>query len=158
MESKTSPKDVEVEHFAHELAGVLHHGHGQQSFANIILIAPPHFLGLLRKLIHHTVSKLIGTTLDKDYMHLSDDKKNSLHVIKMEAVHIRNAEPGRSDNHGTTKGCRVGPSLFLLLRIGGALYGFSLRLGFSQRQISLFLARRLRITGHGFTLFNRDFV
>lgn len=73
MESKTSPKDVEFEHFAHELAGVLHDGHGQQAYGHIVLAAPPHFLGLLRKTINHTVSKLIVATVDKDYMHLSDE-------------------------------------------------------------------------------------
>jgi protein required for attachment to host cells len=71
MESKTSPKEVEFEHFAHELAGALHDGHGQQAYDRIVLVAPPHFLGLLRKSINSTVSKLIGATLDKDYLHLS---------------------------------------------------------------------------------------
>lgn len=72
MESKTSPKHIEFEQFAHELAGVLHSGHGQQSYKRIVLVAPPHFLGLLRKTINHTVSKLIEVTVDKDYLHLSD--------------------------------------------------------------------------------------
>ena len=71
MESTTSPKEVEFEHFAHVLAGVLHDGNGQNAYKSIVLVAPPHFLGLLRKAINHTVSKLIGATLDKDYMHLS---------------------------------------------------------------------------------------
>ena len=74
MESKTSPKDVEFEHFAHELACVLHDGHGQQAYNRIVLVAPPHFLGLLRKTINHTVSKLIDVTVDKDYLHLSDNE------------------------------------------------------------------------------------
>lgn len=72
MESKTSPKEVEFEHFAHELAEVLHAGHGQQSYGRIVLVAPPHFLGLLRKSINDTVSKLIVGALDKDYLHLSE--------------------------------------------------------------------------------------
>lgn len=72
MESKTSPKEVEFEHFAHELAGVLHDGHGQQAYDRIVLVAPPHFLGLLRKTIDDTVAKLIVETLDKDYLHLSE--------------------------------------------------------------------------------------
>jgi protein required for attachment to host cells len=70
MQSKTSPKEAEFEHFAHELAQVLHDGHGQQAYGRIVLVAPPHFLGLLRKAINDTVSKLIGATLDKDYLHL----------------------------------------------------------------------------------------
>lgn len=72
MESKTSPKDVEFEHFAHELAEALHDGHGQQAYSRIVLVAPPHFLGLLRNTINHTVSKLIDVTVDKDYLHFSD--------------------------------------------------------------------------------------
>ncbi|MGQ0696680.1 MAG: host attachment protein [Panacagrimonas sp.] len=72
MESKTSPKDVEFEHFAHELAGALHDGHGQNAYDRIVLVAPPHFLGLLRKAIDDTVSKLIVETFDKDYLHLSE--------------------------------------------------------------------------------------
>ncbi len=72
MQSKTSPKEAEFEHFAHELAGVLHDGYGKQAYNRIVLVAPPHFLGLLRKAINDVVSKLIGATLDKDYMHLSE--------------------------------------------------------------------------------------
>jgi len=74
MESKTSPKEVEFEHFAQELVGVLHDGHGQQAYSSIVLVAPPHFLGMLRKMISPTVSKLIGATLDKDYLHLSEEQ------------------------------------------------------------------------------------
>ncbi len=74
MESKTSPKQVEFEHFAHELATVLHDGHGQQAYGRIVLVAPPHFLGLLRKTINDTVSKLVSASLDKDYLHLSDQE------------------------------------------------------------------------------------
>lgn len=72
MESRTSPKEVEFEHFAHELATVLHDGHGQNAYERIVLVAPPHFLGLMRKNINDTVSKLIGATVDKDYLHLSE--------------------------------------------------------------------------------------
>lgn len=72
MQSPTSPKEVEAEHFAHELAEALHAGHGQQSYKRIVLVAPPHFLGLLRKTLNATVSKLIGASADKDYMHLSE--------------------------------------------------------------------------------------
>lgn len=72
MESKTSPKEIEFEHFAHELATALHDGHGQNAYERIVLVAPPHFLGLMRKNIDATVSKLIVATMDKDYLHLSE--------------------------------------------------------------------------------------
>ncbi len=79
MQSRTSPKEVEFEHFAQELAGVLHDGHGQQAYSRIVLVAPPHFLGMLRNMINPTVSKLIAATLDKDYLHLSE-KEMHRHV------------------------------------------------------------------------------
>src|SRR5688572_13710602 len=72
MESKTSPKEVEFDRFAHELAEVLHAGHGRQACHRIVLVAPPHFLGLLRKAINDTVSKLVVETLNKDYLRLSE--------------------------------------------------------------------------------------
>ncbi len=79
MESKTSPKEVQLEHFAHELSGALTEGHGKQAYNRIVLVAPPHFLGLLRKTITDTVSKLIVGALNKDYMHLSE-KDMRVHV------------------------------------------------------------------------------
>lgn len=72
MESKSSPKEVEIAHFAYELIEVLHHGHGQQAYERIVLVAPPHFLGLLRKGLNHTVSKLIAASVDKDFLHLPE--------------------------------------------------------------------------------------
>ena len=74
MDSKSSPKEVEVGHFVHELVEVLHHGHGQQAYERIVLVAPPHFLGLLRKGLNDTVSKLISASVDKDYLHLPESE------------------------------------------------------------------------------------
>jgi len=72
MESKTAPKEAEIEHFAHELVAVLEHGHGQQAYSRLVMAAPPHFLGLLRKGISSTIGKLVTATTDKDYLHLGE--------------------------------------------------------------------------------------
>lgn len=74
MESKSSPKEIEADHFAAELVGVLHRGHGQQAYERIVLVAPPHFLGLLRNGISDTVGKLIAASVDKDYLHLPESE------------------------------------------------------------------------------------
>jgi protein required for attachment to host cells len=74
MESKTSPKEVQFEHFAHELANALQDGHGRNACSRIVLIAPPHFLGLLRKTISGPVSKRVVAAVDKDYLHLSEEQ------------------------------------------------------------------------------------
>lgn len=77
MESKSSPKEVEIAQFAHELIEVLHDGHGQQAYERIVLVAPPHFLGLLRKGLNHTVSKLIAASVDKSFLHLADSEMHA---------------------------------------------------------------------------------
>lgn len=67
LESVTPPKEVEFEHFAHELAKYLEHGQKTNLFGRLMLVAPPHFLGLLKKTLHTSVSKLIAGTVDKDF-------------------------------------------------------------------------------------------
>ena len=72
MEPTTPPKEVEAEHFAQELAGVIEGGHGRDEFARLVLVAPPHFLGLLRKCLSAPASKRLNATIDKDYTQLPD--------------------------------------------------------------------------------------
>jgi protein required for attachment to host cells len=66
MEPSTPPKEVEAERFAQELAAVLETGHGRNSFEQLILVAPPQFLGLLRKCLNAPLAKRIVATVDKD--------------------------------------------------------------------------------------------
>jgi len=47
--SKSNPKDVEVEHFALQLAHELKAGLDHNLFKKIIIIAPAHFYGVLKK-------------------------------------------------------------------------------------------------------------
>ncbi len=72
MEPTTPPKEVEAEHFAQELAGVIEGGHGRNEFARLVLVAPPQFLGLLRKCLSAPASKRITATVDKDYTQVPD--------------------------------------------------------------------------------------
>lgn len=53
---------------------MLEHGHGQQAYRRLVMAAPPHFLGLLRKGISSTVGKLVTATTDKDYLHLGEQE------------------------------------------------------------------------------------
>lgn len=72
MEPHTPPKQVEAEHFAQQLAGVVEHGHGRNDFSRLVLVAPPHFLGLLRKSLSDQCSKRVVASLDKDYTELKE--------------------------------------------------------------------------------------
>lgn len=75
MEPPTPPKEVEAEHFAEQLAHVLADGHGRNAYSRVILVAPPHFLGLLRQAVNGQVSKCVSASLDKD---LTDLKEHEL--------------------------------------------------------------------------------
>jgi protein required for attachment to host cells len=67
---RTSPKEVEKEHFAHALVGMLDHGLRSAQFAHWVLVAPPHFIGLMGKELTPQLKKHLLTTVDKDLCHL----------------------------------------------------------------------------------------
>ncbi len=70
MAPHTDPKAVEAEHFAHSLATVLDKGLSSNTTAHLLLVAPPHFLGLLREALPDSVKKRVSASLDKDFTHL----------------------------------------------------------------------------------------
>jgi protein required for attachment to host cells len=65
-----SLKKVEAERFAKQLASVLHEAVSANSVEDLILVAPPAFLGLLRKNLTTQVERRVRETLNKDYAHL----------------------------------------------------------------------------------------
>jgi protein required for attachment to host cells len=67
MELTKPPHEVESERFAHEIARVLELGLAENAYDRLALVAPPHFLGLLRATINHSVAKHVELTFDKDY-------------------------------------------------------------------------------------------
>lgn len=67
MESSTSPKDAEKEHFAQQLAGVLNDGAKKQSFDGLVLVAPPHFAGRVEHHLSSEAKKHVKATVHKDY-------------------------------------------------------------------------------------------
>lgn len=69
-ESDTSPKEVEALRFARELADVLERGLAAHEYEELMLVAPPHFLGILKNTVNAQVSKHIHSTVDKDYTSL----------------------------------------------------------------------------------------
>jgi protein required for attachment to host cells len=65
---------IEAEHFAHSVAKVLVSGLADNGYDQLVLVAPPHFLGLLRATIPSNVAKRVEQTLDKDYTALKPDE------------------------------------------------------------------------------------
>ncbi len=63
----TQPKEHEAEQFAHELLGKLNAGRKEGCFRDLIIVAPPAFMGLLHKHMPHEVHKLVSQKIEKDY-------------------------------------------------------------------------------------------
>jgi len=69
---QANPKEVEAEHFAKEVAHYLNKGHSENAYAHLVLVAPPHFLGLIRENINKSASKVLSQSLDKDFVKLKE--------------------------------------------------------------------------------------
>ena len=65
-EPDTDPKEVEAQKFARELAAVLERGLLDHAYERLVVVAPPHFLGTLRRTVTHQVEKKLEVTIDKD--------------------------------------------------------------------------------------------
>lgn len=67
FDDQTPPKLREAEHFAYELLHHIETGIKENHFRDLVIIAPPHFMGLLNKYMSHSVQKLVSQTIEKDY-------------------------------------------------------------------------------------------
>ncbi|MGB6976269.1 MAG: host attachment protein [Gammaproteobacteria bacterium] len=79
---RTDPKEVEVERFAQQLAEELNTGRVHNLYHKLILIAPPHFHGLLNKYCDHNVLSLITQHVEKDYTKLRE-RELALHLKEL---------------------------------------------------------------------------
>jgi protein required for attachment to host cells len=66
MGQQVGPKDHEAELFAHQLINEMDRGRRSNEFAHLSLVAPPEFLGLLRKQCSPALGQLISDEVDKN--------------------------------------------------------------------------------------------
>jgi protein required for attachment to host cells len=64
-----SHKKLEFEAFARQLADALDEAAEQRRYAQLVLVAPPSFIGLLRPHLSERVENRITATVEKDYAH-----------------------------------------------------------------------------------------
>lgn len=62
-----APKTTESEQFARELAASLDVGRIANRYERLVLVAPAHFMGQIKKHCHHLVLDRVVLTLEKDY-------------------------------------------------------------------------------------------
>ena len=74
MSPSTPPHEVEAERFAHTVAKLLEGGLDSNDYERLLLVAPPHFLGLLRSALSSHVAKHVEGSLDKDYTELDAEE------------------------------------------------------------------------------------
>ena len=63
----------EAQLFARRVAKLLEEARNRQRFDELVVIAPPRFLGLLRKALPQSVCSVVTRELDKDYRQLSNN-------------------------------------------------------------------------------------
>lgn len=68
----TDPKSYEMERFAMELVKSLDEGRASNKFDRVVLVASPHFLGLLKQNMNDQLSKAVSHTIQKDYTAVND--------------------------------------------------------------------------------------
>src|SRR3954471_24075395 len=80
-QAHTTHKELEAVGFAAVLNDYLLHAIQHHKFQSLILVAPPHFLGLLRAELDPTVAQLISTTVAKDLIYM-DESTIREHLVK----------------------------------------------------------------------------
>jgi protein required for attachment to host cells len=66
MEPHKWPKEAEAERFAEQLGHYLEEAIGKHQFDALVLVAPPHFLGILHGTLGRQTAKHLQATVDKD--------------------------------------------------------------------------------------------
>ncbi len=66
MVPRTTPKEAEAERFAHELSQHLEKAAAKRQFDVLVLVAPPHFLGVLHGALGRQSAKCLRATVNKD--------------------------------------------------------------------------------------------
>jgi protein required for attachment to host cells len=74
MEPSLDPRAEEAARFAHEIADQLESSYKQHKFDQLCVIAPPGFLGLLRREIGKPLSGAVAGELNKDLTHAGTDR------------------------------------------------------------------------------------
>lgn len=74
-----TPKEIEADRFALELARELDHGRRSNAYQRLILVASPHFMGLVNHHLDPHVTQLVSASIEKDYTRL-DEKELAGHL------------------------------------------------------------------------------
>jgi len=71
LEQATDPKQHEADIFAHRVAQYLEDAHNAKRFEQLLIVAAPSFLGLLRNQLSEPIKRLVRFELDKEITRLN---------------------------------------------------------------------------------------
>ena len=74
MEPPLRAHKHEADQFAAQLAGALEKGRTEHRFARLVLIAPPEFLGLIRRHLSGPTAQTVVAEIDKSLIHLDGEE------------------------------------------------------------------------------------
>lgn len=74
LQPRTFPKDHEEQTFAKQLGKHLKELYNREPYEELILVASPRFLGMLRDELHASIANLVTATIDKELIHLDKEK------------------------------------------------------------------------------------
>lgn len=74
MDPRTTAHEAAAESFARQLGAFLKHHSSNSEFASLSLVAPAHFLGLLRSSLSKESDRLVRSSLVKDLVHVPADQ------------------------------------------------------------------------------------
>jgi protein required for attachment to host cells len=78
LSPRTAPKNVAAAAFVRTITDALDQGMRSSQFGHLVMVAPPHLLGLLRKALTPELRKHLLSTVAKDYEHTSTQELASL--------------------------------------------------------------------------------
>lgn len=68
---EVDPREAHTLAFVHHVADFLKTKRNAQAYQELVIAAPPHILGLLRKTLDESVARSVVASFDKDYIHLN---------------------------------------------------------------------------------------
>jgi protein required for attachment to host cells len=78
----TDPKAVETERFAKEIADLLEKNRNSETYTSLILIAAPHFYGLLKQHFHKPLERLVEKVYEKEIL-INNEKELKNYIYNM---------------------------------------------------------------------------
>ena len=86
--SERTPRKIEAEQFARRIVQAIEGAHRDGAFERLVLIAPPGFLGLIRRALPDSLHALVTAEIGKDLVHAPPSRLRSYLSPELFAVHI----------------------------------------------------------------------